>query len=157
MPTSTEWLIWALSSLADGTETKVDLLAILVGVRLIRLRSNTFRITPPFRIPFRGISPNTGVDLADGGRSKYVVALGDNIGAIFRWCSESWGNRDIRTDIPHDAVDRRVHAESLTDNGIKNWKLAEGLVGHWTETAIGVTKVFDLFLIKGFPIIKKGG
>ena len=155
MPASTERLVWTFCPLAYSTETIINLLAVLVGVCIERLRSNTLRITPSGRVPLRGVNPDTRVNLADSGRREYVVAFWDDIGAIFGGRSESRGNRDISTDIAHDTVNRWVNAERLANDGIKDWKLAEGLIGHRAETTVGVAEVINLLLVKGRPMMKK--
>jgi hypothetical protein len=153
MTTSTEGLVWTLSPLADSTETIINFLAMLVGVFLGRLRSNTLRITPPSRVPLRGVRPDKRVNLADRSRSEYVITLRDNICAIFGGRSEGRRNRDIRTDIAHEAMDRWMQAEGFTNNGIKDWELTEAFISHRTESTIGIAEVVDLLLVKGIPIV----
>lgn len=153
MPPGTEGLVRALSSLAHSTETIINLLAILVRVSLESLSSNALGITPPCWVPLRRVNPDKGVNLADGSRSKHVVALWNNINTIFGGGSESRGNWDIGTNVAHDAVNRRVHAERLTNDGIKDWKLAEALICHRAERAIRVAEMVDLLLVKRFPMM----
>jgi hypothetical protein len=127
---STKWLIRALRSLADGTETVIDLLAMFISVGLERLRRNAFGIAPAGGNPFIGILPYTRVHLADSGTSENIVALRHDVDAIFGRGRD--GSRDwhVVTDVAKYTVNGRMNAESLADDGIHDRERAQFFVSH---------------------------
>lgn len=53
-----------------------------------------------------------------------------------------------------DAVDRRVHAEGFTDDGVENGHILHVFVGHGAESTVWLAEEFDLLLIKLFPSLR---
>ena len=145
---SAERLIWTICAFADSTKSKVDLFAIFVHVGFERLSSNTFWVTPPRWIPDVSVGPNLRVNLADSGRSKNEVTLGNYVGFIIGRCGERGRNCDVSPNITHNTVNGWVHTEGFTDDRIEDGELAEFFIGHLTEGPIRIAKAFNLFLVK---------
>lgn len=112
-------LVRALCPFAHGTEPVVDLLAAFVGVGLECLRGNALLVVPPRGVPFVGVLLDLRVDLRDEGRCEHVGVLGHDVHAVLGRCGEGRGNDDVLAHLTHDAVDRRVHAESLAHAGVE--------------------------------------
>lgn len=124
-----ERLIRALRALAHCAKPIVDLLPVLIRVHLERLGRYAFRVAPAERVPLVSVLPHRGIDLAHRGRGEDVGALGYDIDAVFRGSGERGWDGDIVTHVTHDAVDGRVDAERLADDGVEEGKCAQFVVG----------------------------
>ena len=127
---SAEWLIRALRSLADGAETVINLLAMFISVGIERLRCNAFGIAPAGGGPFIGVLPYTRVRLADSRTSENIVALRHDVDAIFGRSRDRSRDRHVVTDVAHYAVDGRMEAKGLADDGIHDRERAQFFVSH---------------------------
>ena len=56
-----------------------------------------------------------------------------------------------RAYLAHDRVNWSVESERLSDDVIQNGKVFEIFVGHVTERAVWVAKLFLLFLVEFLP------
>ena len=145
---SAKRLVRALGALADKSEAKVDLGALGVVVLLVRLRGGAFGVRPARRVPLGRVLPEHRVDLADRGGREHDVALGNDVAAVFGGCGERGRDDDVLADATHDAVDGRVNAEGLTNDGIEDGQLLEFLELWGAPRTVGLTEVLNLFLVQ---------
>lgn len=148
---STERLIGTIGSLAYSTKSIVDLLATVIRIRFESLSCNTFRVAPPNWVPRIWVSPYLGINLANTWRSKNVVATGHNIGTVFRRCTKSRRNGNIRANVTHDTVNWWVEAKCLPNNRVHDRQFTEFLVSHTPECTVRIAEVFHLLLVECLP------
>lgn len=149
MTASSERLVRTLGALAYSAKPVVNLFPALVRVSAVGLRSDTLGIAPARGIPDGRLLPYTGVRLANGGARKNVVSSGNDIRVVFRRGREGGRHYDVGSDLAHDAVDGRVHAESFADDRVENGEGTNLLVCHLPQFAVRGTEMLHLLLVEG--------
>lgn len=67
---------------------------------------------------------------------------------FFGGCGQRRRNRHVVYDLSHDTVDWRVHAQSLTDDGVKDGKIFKRFKCQWVELSIfSGAEVSNLLLV----------
>jgi hypothetical protein len=154
MATRTERLVRRLGALRNRTKPEIDLLAALVRVLRRGLLRDALRVAPARGLPVVRGAPDCRVHLRDERGGEDIVALGDDVSLVLARVGERAGDGHVVHDLAHDGVDRWVHAEGLTDDGVEDGQGADVVEGHGAPGAVRRAEVLGLFLVESIAEIQ---